>query len=231
MESPKIRELPEHERPREKLASLGAAALADCELIAILLRTGMKGASAIDIGRLLLQRYGSLGGLARCSVPELRKIKGLGLAKAVQLAAAFGLATRVAKESLARQKIDSPELVYALLGDEMRALSKESLRVVLLDTKYHLLRVQEVALGSLNESIAHPREIFQPAVLYSAYAFILVHNHPSGDPAPSDADRRLTTRLNEIARLIQIQMLDHVIIGSADNGRQPYFSFREAGLI
>lgn len=231
MESPKIRELPEHERPREKLASLGAAALADCELIAILLRTGIQGASAIDMGRQLLARYGSLGGLARCSVPELAKIKGMGLAKAVQLAAAFGLATRVARESLARQKIDSPELVYALVGDEMRALSKESLRVVLLDTKYHLLRLHEVALGSLNESIAHPREIFQPAVLYSAYAFILVHNHPSGDPTPSEADRRLTARLNEIARLMQIQMLDHVIIGSADNGRQPYFSFREAGLL
>ena len=231
MESPKIRELPEEDRPRERLARLGAAALADCELIAILLRTGMKGVSAIDMGRQLLQRYGSLGGIARCSVPELSKIKGLGPTKAVQLAAAFGLATRVAKESLARQKIDSPDLVYALLGDEMRALTKESLRVVLLDTKYHLLRVHEVSLGSLNESIAHPREVFQPAVLYSAYAFILVHNHPSGDPTPSDADRRLTTRLNEIARLMQIQMLDHVIIGSADNGRQPYFSFREAGLI
>ncbi len=231
MESPKIREMPEQERPREKLAALGAGALADCELLAILLRTGMKGVSAIDMGRQLLQRYGSLGAIARCSVPELSKIKGLGPTKAVQLAAAFGLATRVARESLTRQKIDSPELIYELVGTEMRALSKESLRVILLDTKYHLLRVHEVSLGSLNESIAHPREIFQPAVLYSAYAFILVHNHPSGDPSPSDADRRLTVRLNEIARLLQIQMLDHVIIGSADNGRQPYFSFREAGVI
>ncbi|RYD78547.1 MAG: DNA repair protein RadC, partial [Verrucomicrobiaceae bacterium] len=164
-------------------------------------------------------------------VHELAKVKGVGITKAVQLAAAFGLATRVAKESLSRQKIDSPDLVYALLGAEMRALSKESLRVILLDTKYHLLRIHEVSLGSLNESVAHPREIFQPALTYSAYAFILVHNHPSGDPTPSEADRRLTIRLTEASRLLQIQMLDHVIIGSSDNGRQPYFSFREAGLI
>jgi DNA repair protein RadC len=101
----------------------------------------------------------------------------------------------------------------------------------LLDTKYQLLRIHEVSLGSLNESIAHPREIFQPALLYSAFAFILVHNHPSGDPNPSEADRRLTIRLNEASKLLQIQMLDHVIIGSGENGRHPYFSFREAGLV
>ena len=226
-----IHELPEQERPRERLATLGAVNLSDSELIAIILRTGMKGVSAIDLGKELLVRFGSLSALARCDVHDLAKVKGVGLTKAIQLAAAFGLATRVARESLTRQKIDSPELVYALLGSEMRALSKESLRVVLLDTKYHLIQIHQVSLGSLNESVAHPREIFKPALTYSAYAFILVHNHPSGDPSPSEADRRLTVRLNEGARLLQIQMLDHVIIGTADNGRQPYFSFREAGLI
>ena len=231
MSSLTIHELPEQDRPREKLASRGAGSLSDSELIAIILRTGMKGLSAIDMGRDLIQRYGSLGALARCDVHELAKIKGIGLAKAVQLAAAFGLANRVAKENLSRQKIDSPELVYELLGAEMRSLTKESLRVILLDTKYFLLRVHEVSLGSLNESVAHPREIFQPALTFSAYAFILVHNHPSGDPQPSESDRRLTVRLNEAARLLQIQMLDHVIIGTGDNARQPYFSFREAGLI
>lgn len=226
-----IHELPEQERPREKLANLGAENLTDTELIAIILRTGMKGVSAIDLGRALLQRYGSLGALSRCNVKELAKIKGVGPTKAVQLAAAFGLATRVAREKLVKQKVDSPELVYELLGAELRSLSKESLRVILLDTKYQLMRVEEISRGSLNESVAHPREIFQPALTYSAYAFILAHNHPSGDPSPSEADRRLTVRLHEAARLLQIQMLDHVIIGTGDNGRQPYFSFREAGLI
>lgn len=231
MASLTIHELPSAERPREKLAALGAAALSDAELIAILLRTGMKGASAIDLGRQLVQKHGSLGDLARCSVAELAKIKGVGMAKAVQLAAAFGLASRLARERHDRRRIDSPELVYDLLGAEMRQLSKESLRVILLDTKYQLMRVCEVSVGSLNESVAHPREVFQPALLYSAFAFILVHNHPSGDPNPSEADRRLTIRLKEIAQLLQVHLFDHVILGTDGNGRRPYFSFKEAGMI
>lgn len=231
MSSPRIHELPEEDRPREKLANRGAAALSDSELIAILLRTGLPGANAVDVARQLLAEFQSLSGLARCTVAELSRIKGVGPAKAVQLAAAFGLASRLARESLHRQPVESPAIVYDLLGSEMRALHRESLRVVLLDTKLHLLRVEEVALGSVNESIAHPREIFRPALIYSAYAIIVVHNHPSGDPTPSDADRRLTVRLAEAARLLQIRLYDHIIIGNADNGRQPWFSFREGGLL
>ena len=227
----KIHELPAAERPREKLAALGAGALSDSELIAILLRTGMVGANAIDVARDLLAEFKSLGGLARCTVAELAKIKGIGPAKAVQLAAAFGLASRLARETLTRQKLDSPGLIHDLLGAEMRALSRESLRVVLLDTQLQFMRTEEISNGSLNESTAHPREIFRPAFIYAAFAIVVVHNHPSGDPAPSDADRRLTTRLAEVARLLQIQLFDHVIIGTADNGRRPYFSFREMGML
>lgn len=227
----RIHELPEQERPREKLATLGATALSDSELIAILLRTGLPGANAVDVARQLLTKYQSLSGLARCTVAELSAIKGVGPAKAVQLAAAFGLATRLARETLTRQRLDTPQLIYDLMGAEMRALQRESLRVILLDTKFLLLRIEEVSLGSLNESIAHPREIFRTAITHAAYAMILVHNHPSGDPTPSDADSRLTRRLNEAAELLQIRFLDHVIIGSPDNGRRPYFSFREAGVI
>ncbi len=227
----RIQELPLAERPREKLTALGAQALSDSELIAILLRTGMKGANAVDVARQLLAKFQSLSGLARCTVAELSKIKGVGPAKAVQLAAAFGLATRLARESLIRQRVDTPQLICDLLGAEMRALHKESLRIVLLDTKFMLLRVEEISMGTINESIAHPREIFRPAFIYSAYALILVHNHPSGDPSPSDADYRMTRRLREGADLLQIRFFDHVIIGSADNGRLPYFSFKEAGLM
>jgi DNA repair protein RadC len=140
-------------------------------------------------------------------------------------------ATRLARETLARQRMDSPDLIYALLGPEMRQLNKESLRVVLLNTRLQLLKVHEVSLGSLNESIAHPREILQPVLLHSAYGFVLVHNHPSGDPSPSDADRRLTVRLREAAHLLQVTMLDHVILGAEESGRLPYFSFKEAGLM
>ncbi len=229
--SPRIQELPEDERPREKLEKLGAAALADSELIAILLRVGMKGKSAIDLGRELIQRFGSLSELARASVQEIKNVKGLGLAKAVQLAAAFGLAGRLAKETLVRTPMDRPELIHELLGAELRQLEKESLRLVLLDTRLHLMRVEEVSLGSLNECIAHPREIFKVVIQFNAYGFILVHNHPSGDPSPSDADRRLTIRLAECARLLQILFCDHVILGSPAPGRQPYFSFKECGIL
>jgi DNA repair protein RadC len=145
--------------------------------------------------------------------------------------AAFGLASRLSVESVRRERIDSPERVFQLLGLEMRALTKESLRVVLLDTRYQLMRVEEISKGTVNESIAHPRDIFSPVFTAAAYAFILVHNHPSGDPAPSEADRRLTTRLSEAARLLQVQLLDHVILGTADNGRAPWFSFKQTGLI
>lgn len=227
----KIREMPQEERPREKLLARGVDSLTNPELIAILLRTGVIGTNAIEVARELLERYGSLTGLSRCSVDELSKIRGVGFAKAVQLVAAFGLGQRLARETLSNQKIDSPELVNQLVGAEMRMLRKESLRVILLDTRYHLIRIQEVSTGSVNESIAHPREIFHPAVASSAYAVIVVHNHPSGDASPSQADHSLTRRLAEAAELLQIKLLDHIIIGAPADGQPGYFSFKEAGVL
>ena len=227
----KIREMAQDERPREKLLARGATALTDPELIAIHLRTGLPGANAVDVARQLLKRYDSLSGLSRCTVQEIEVIPGIGEAKAIQLVAAFGLGRRLANERLARQKLDSPELVHELMAAEMRTLHKESLRVILLDTRYHLIRIEEVSLGSVNESIAHPRDVFRPAVIASAYAVIVVHNHPSGDPSPSQSDHSLTRRLVEAAELLQIKLLDHVIIGAPAEGRQPYFSFKEAGVL
>jgi DNA repair protein RadC len=227
----KIHELPEQERPREKLAAHGAGALSDSELIAILLRTGIPGANAVDIGRQLILQFGSLAALSRASLAELAKIKGVGRTKAVQLAAAFGLASRLARESLSDIPLDTPVKIYELLGAEMRQLGKESLRVVLLDSKLRLLRIEQVSLGSLNECLAHPREILRPAVLHNAFAFVLVHNHPSGDPAPSDADRRVTMRMAEAAKMLQVNFFDHMILGSPSTEHAPYFSFREAGVI
>ena len=231
MSSFTIQELPEGDRPREKLARLGAGALSEAELIAILLRVGMKGVNAVELARQILVKYGTLAALARCSVAEIAKIKGVGLAKAVQLAAAFGLGQRLAFETIAAQPMDRPELIHQFLGAEMRTLERESLRVVLLDTKLHLIRVEQVSLGSLNETTAHPREILRPALIHAAYAFVLVHNHPSGDPAPSDADRRMTRRLIDAANLLQIRMTDHVIIGAPLEGRLPYFSVAEAAMM
>jgi DNA repair protein RadC len=231
MAQTKIREMPQDERPREKLLARGAGALTAPELIAILLRTGLPGANAVEVARQLLARYGSLSGLSRCSVKEIASIRGIGAAKAIQLVAAFGLGQRLANERLSRQKLDSPELVHDLVAAEMRTLHKESLRVILLDTRYHLLRMEEVSLGSVNESIAHPRDVFRPAVISSAYAVIVVHNHPSGDPSPSQSDHSLTRRLAEAAELLQIKLLDHIIIGAPAEGRLPYFSFKEAGVL
>jgi DNA repair protein RadC len=223
--------MPEDERPREKLAAHGASALTDPELIAILLRTGVAGKNVLEVARHLLKEFGSLGGLSRCTVDELARIRGVGFAKAVQLVAAFGLGQRLARETLSKQKIDSPELVNELVGAEMRRLHKESLRVILLDTRYHLLRVEEVSVGSVNESIAHPRDVFRPAVIASAYAVIVVHNHPSGDSSPSQTDHSLTRRLAEAAELLQIKLLDHIIIGAPTQERAGYFSFKEAGVL
>src|ERR671930_407635 len=202
----KIREMPQDERPREKLLARGADALSNAELIAILLRTGRRGMNVVDVARELLDKYKSFAELSRCSIKELSEIKGIGSAKAL-------------------------ELIYKLLGDEMRMLRIESLRVVLLDTRYRLMRVESVSVGSMNESIAHPREIFRPALTYSAYAVVVVHNHPSGDASPSQADHNLTRRLAEAAELLQIKLLDHIIIGAPAEGRAGYFSFKEAGVL
>ena len=169
--------------------------------------------------------------MSRWSVRELAKIKGIGAAKAAQLAAAFGLGQRLAGENFRGQRIEQPEQVYELLGFEMRALHKESFRILLLDTRYHLIRSEEVSLGSVNESIAHPRDVFRPAIIHSAYAVIVAHNHPSGDPSPSQADHSLTRRLREAAELLQIKLLDPVIIGAPGEGRAPYFSFKEMGVL
>ncbi len=227
----RIRELPEGERPRERLMRLGASALSNAELIAILLRTGMKGANAVDVAHQLIDRFKTLNELARCTPRELASIKAIGPAKAAQLAAALELASRVAHETVTRQRVDTPQIVCDLLGPELRALRKESLRILLLDTRYQLIRQETVSLGTMNESLAHPREIFRPALVYSAYAVIVAHNHPSGDPSPSEADHRLTRRLAEAAALLQITLLDHIIIGTPQAGRAAYFSFKEAGVL
>jgi DNA repair protein RadC len=227
----RIREMAPEQRPRERLLRHGAAALNDAELLAILLRTGVEGANAIEVARELLARFGSLTAIAHCTVEQLAEIKGIGPAKALHLTAAFGLGHRLAHETLVREQIDRPELVYDLLAGEMRMLQKESLKVLLLDTRHRLMRIEQISLGSLNESIAHPREVFKPAFVYSAHSIIVVHNHPSGDPSPSDTDHRLTRRLSEAAHLLQINLLDHIIIGSPGADTPPYFSFKEAGIL
>jgi len=227
-----LRELPESDRPRERLQRDGAAALSDAELLAIFIRTGTPSRNAIDVARDLIRAQGSLHRLSRCSISEIRgSSKGIGPAKACELAAAFELGKRLARGERLRPQLGTPQAIYDAFAPEMQALHQESVRVALLDTKLQLIRFDEVTRGSVNESVAHPREMLRPAVMHAAYAFVLVHNHPSGDPAPSRADRDFTSRLRDAADLLQIRFTDHVIIGSPMEGRLPYFSFREHGLL
>jgi len=227
----RIKEIPSHDRPRERLTSSGAASLSDSELLAIFIRTGVNGLNAIEVASELIRRHGSLEALSRCSAREISGIRGIGAAKAAELCAAFELGKRLARERSGRMRLDTPEAIYETVAPDLQSLNQESLRVLLLDTKLQLLRIEEVSRGSLNESIAHPREILRPALIYSAYGVVLVHNHPSGDPSPSEADRRMTVRLREAAELLQIRFLDHLVIGSPQTGRSPYFSFRENGIL
>ena len=232
MQTTRITEMPASERPREKVEKLGVAALSDAELLAIFIRTGFPGKNAIEIAFGLLRDCGGLTGVARCLPSEIQaKAKGIGRAKSIELAAAFEIGKRLARGGTDAPILDTPERIFEVFGQEFLSLRRESLRAILLDTKLRLIRVEEIAIGSINECIAHPREIFRPAIIHSAYAVVVVHNHPSGDPQPSSADRRMTSSLREAATLLQINLIDHMILGSGDGGRLPYFSFRDAGLL
>lgn len=226
-----INDLPDQQRPREKMAQAGAAALSDAELLAIFLRVGVKGESAIDVGHRLLRTHGGLAALGGLAIAELSQEHGLGLAKAAQLAAAFELGARVARECATRVPLDSPELAYEIFAPQLRHLRHESLRVALLDSRLRATRFLTLSDGGLNETVAHPRDILHAVLLHRAYAFLLVHNHPSGDPAPSRPDRELTKRLAAAASLVQVELLDHIIIGRPSESHDSYFSFREAGLL
>jgi DNA repair protein RadC len=166
--------------------------------------------------------------LARASVEEL--LPFIPRSKALRLVSSLRMGAVALREERQSLVIDNP-LAIAELCSEMRFLDRESLRVVLLNTKQQLIKVTTVSQGTLNESLAHPREIFKPVIVHSAYAFIMVHNHPSGDPSPSEADLRLTRRINEASRILQLQLIDHVIIGSPAPNRNGYFSFKESGVI
>ena len=228
----RILEMPPDERPRERLMRGGAGALSDAELLAIFIRTGTQGRNAVAVGRELLKKHGDLGGLSRCTLAELRKAaKGIGLAKACELLAVFEISKRLARGMAPRPKIDHPQAIYDLLAPDLQTLRREVVRVLLLNTKYELIAMEEVSSGSINESVAHPREIFRPALVHSAFAVAVAHNHPSGDPSPSEADRRLTRRLADAAQILGVNLLDHVIIGTPAPGRQAFTSFRELGLL
>ena len=230
--STRIKDLPLEDRPREKMLLRGVEVLSDAELLAIFFGSGVVGMNAVEMARTLLHKYGSLTALSRLEVSQLMEQKGIGEAKAIHLAAALALGKRLAHDRFRETPMNTPADLAELLGPEMRLLSQESLRVVLHTTRLTLLSVHEVHLGSVNEVTAGVREILRPVIVQGAYAFSLAHNHPSGDAEPSAADRKFTNRLKEVAEIMQIRFLDHVIIGQPSSRfADGYFSFREHGLM
>lgn len=229
--SGRLKDQPACERPRDRLIQRGAGALSSGELIAILLRTGLKGSNAVEIGKVMVQKYGSLSALARASIDDLCSFRGVGRDKAVTLVAAFALASRMAEE-LQRDSptIDTPELVANLLRESNRVKEVETFQLILLNTRRRLIRVEQISQGTLDTLLVHPREVFKPAISARASAIILAHNHPSGDPSPSEADIKVTRDLIRAGQLVKIEVLDHVILGHATMERpRDYSSLRELG--
>jgi DNA repair protein RadC len=226
-----IKDLPPDEKPRERLMAHGADALKNSELIAILLRTGLKGTSAIQVAEQLLQKFTCLDKLARATIPELRQTKGIGRDKAIALKSAFTLARRMAMEMRQDSPVlDTPERIADLLREENRAYEVEHFQVVLLNTRRKLISIEKVSQGTLDTILVHPREVFKLAIAANAAAVVLAHNHPSGDPTPSEADIKVTRDLIRAGQLLKIEVLDHVILGRATIERpRDYVSLRELG--
>lgn len=223
-----IKELPMTERPREKLYDNGAETLSNEELIAIIIRTGSRTESSIELGKKVLSKDNrGLVYLRDTTLQELMEINGIGECKAAQILAAIELGKRINYfDALEKVKINQPSTISSLFMDEMRYLQKEHFRTILLDTKNQIIVTEEISIGTLNASIVHPRDVFKIAIKRNANSIILIHNHPSGDPTPSNEDINITNRLIEVGNLVGIKVLDHIIIG--DN---KYLSFKERKLI
>ena len=222
----RITDLATEERPRERLVHLGPQALAAAELLAILLRVGVPGENAVQVGQRLLKDFGGISGLQRAPLEELCNQRGIGEAKAAQIKAAIELGRRLALESPEeRPAVNSPADAAALVAYEMSALEQEHLRVILLDTRNRVLEIVEVYKGSVNSSQIHVGEIFKAAIRGNAPALIVVHSHPSGDPTPSPDDVVVTRAIIQAGKLLDVDVLDHMVIGQ---GR--WVSLKERGL-
>lgn len=223
-----IKDLPISERPREKLYSQGVEALSNAELLAIIIRTGSREDTAIDLARRILSLDNrGIAHLSDVTIEELMEVKGIGDSKACQIIAAIEIGKRLNKRGPQdKVKITSPLVLVDLLMDEMRYLNKEFFKIAILDTKNQVLCIENISIGTLNASIVHPRDVFKISIKRNANSIILIHNHPSGDTTPSTEDINITNRLVDAGNLIGIKVLDHIIIG--DN---KYLSFKEKNLI
>lgn len=223
---PMIRDMAEENRPRERLMQVGAQAVSTAELLAIILRTGVGGENVLRLAERLLSQFRDLPGLARATIAELTQVKGVGPAKAVEIKAALEIGRRLmASAPQEKARVTSPADAANLLMSEMMFLEQEHLRLILLDTRNGVLGTPTIYVGSLNTSVIRIGELFRAAIKENAAAFIVAHNHPSGDPSPSPEDINVTRQIVQAGRLLDISLLDHVIIG-----HQRYVSLKERGL-
>jgi len=223
-----LRDLPADERPRERLVKYGVESLSICELLSLIFGRGVKGESVVNISQKLISASGSLRQLSEASIEELKKIKGLGLAKACQLKACFEISRRLEnKENLNKNKvINSPKDIFSLLKEKVINFHKEYFMIVSLDNRNKVINVDTVSVGTLNSSLIHPRETFETAIKNHAAAIIICHNHPSGELKPSEDDLVVTQNLVKAGKLLGIEISDHLIIT-----KDGYFSFKEKKII
>ncbi|MBI2424826.1 MAG: DNA repair protein RadC [Candidatus Hydrogenedentes bacterium] len=222
-----VREMPEEDRPRERLERIGAEALRDAELVAVLLRTGTREEGAVALAERLLKQFEGINGLARASVEEMQQVKGIGRVKAIEVKAALELGTRLIRlRGPQRPRIRSAQDVYELLQPGFKVMETEHFFSLLLNQKNEVLKSVQVSQGSINETLANPGDVFRQAVREGATAIIVAHNHPSGDPEPSRQDVELTKRLLEAGEIMGIRLLDHVVFG--DNS---FVSLKERQLM
>lgn len=222
-----LQQLPADARPREKLLARGAVSLADAELLALLLRTGLPGQGVLQLAQSLLERFGGLAGLLHANTRALKEVKGLGPAKCAEVAAVLEIARRVLAQQLAEQPLfDSPQRVKDYLALHLRALDHEAFAVLFLDTRHRLLQLELMFHGTLAHTSVHPREIVKRALSLNAAAVVLAHNHPSGAAEPSRADELLTSGVRAALQLVDVRVLDHLIVGHG-----AVLSFAERGLL
>jgi DNA repair protein RadC len=224
-----VHDLPRQERPRERLQKLGSEALSAQELLALVIGRGVSGKSVMSIAQELITKFGSIKGISETTIEELAGLKGIGPAKAAQLRASFELGKRqeLEKESpYEAYDITDPQAVVRAIRSSIKDKAKEHFKLIILNTRNKIIKITNVSTGTLSASLVHPREVFRDAIRYSASSVVLVHNHPSGDPEPSEEDLRITRRLIDAGRIIGIEVLDHIIIG-----KNVFASFKEKGLL
>lgn len=227
MENLTLKELPQNERPRERLLRYGPQSLSNSELIAIILGTGNRGENILSLSSRIIKERGGLNGLLTSTREDFMKLKGIGDAKASQLMAVVEISNRFRSYRSGEQyRVCSPKDAAQYVMEEMRGLNQEILKVIMLDTKNKVIYEKNVSMGSINSSIVHPREVFKEAILKNSASIIIFHNHPSGDPSPSNEDINVTRRIKESGKILGIELLDHIIIGDGC-----FLSLKEKGVL